>query len=48
MTKDKIKLAREAIETAKQFIPVRFVQVHDRLAYALEQLAEPKKDASND
>jgi hypothetical protein len=40
MTKDKIELAREAIETAKQFVPVRFAQVHDRLAYALEQLSK--------
>lgn len=48
ITEKDLKLAREAIETAKQFVPVRFAQVHDRLTYALEQLAEPKKDDSDD
>jgi hypothetical protein len=43
ITEKDIELAREAIETAKQFVPVRFAQVHDRLAYALEQLSKSEQ-----
>jgi hypothetical protein len=40
ITEKDLELAREAIETAKQFVPVRFAQVHDRLSYALERLSK--------
>ena len=44
----RIDLAREAIEMAKQLVPVRFVQVHDRLTYALEQLSAPESEVPED